>query len=85
MKLRDLLDFKQKQANVSEAHSARQQAEEAKNQGQSIMVFTIITIIFVSTLNGHSYQNLNSHLTATIVLHCCNLQYECNRDQWSGE
>ena len=52
MKLRDLLDFKQKQANVSEAHSARQQAEQAKNQGQSIMVFTIITIIFVSTLNG---------------------------------
>jgi len=39
-KLEDLLDLKQKQANVSEARSAR-------ISGNSITVFTIVTIIFL--------------------------------------
>ena len=38
-RLEDLLDLKQKQANVSEARSAR-------ISGNSITVFTIVTIIF---------------------------------------
>ncbi|KAH8585559.1 hypothetical protein B0O99DRAFT_603206 [Bisporella sp. PMI_857] len=59
--LRDLLDLKQKQASVIEARSARKevkassdQAEEfvslaygAVRQGRSIMLFTIVTIIFL--------------------------------------
>lgn len=40
MKLEDLLDLKQKQANVSEARSAR-------ISGNSITVFTIVTVIFL--------------------------------------
>jgi Mg2+ and Co2+ transporter CorA len=40
MQLVDLLDLKQKQANVSEARSTRR-------SGNSITVFTIVTIIFL--------------------------------------
>jgi len=52
--IRDLLELKQKQANISEARSARQsaeegakQAEETTKQGFSIMLFTIVTILFL--------------------------------------
>jgi len=59
--LRDLLDLKQKQASVIEARSARKDAQassdqaaastslayEAVKQGWSIMLFTIVTIIFL--------------------------------------
>jgi hypothetical protein len=60
--LQDLLDLKQKQASVIEARSARRDAKasadqaeastslayETVRQGWSIMVFTIVTIIFVT-------------------------------------
>ncbi|OMP88806.1 Ankyrin-2 [Diplodia seriata] len=42
-----LLDLKQKQANLWEARSSREGAEEAAKQGKTILVFTIITIIFL--------------------------------------
>lgn len=59
--LRHLIDLKQKQANFSEAISTRelarqtaentelqiQQARETTRQGQTLMVFTVVTIIFV--------------------------------------
>ena len=44
---KDLLDMKQKQANVVEAHLAREQTEVAAEQSRSVMVFTIFTIIFL--------------------------------------
>jgi Mg2+ and Co2+ transporter CorA len=54
--LNHLLDLKQKNANISEAVESRKQAvqtriqaEETTKQGRTIMVFTIVTIIFVST------------------------------------
>jgi Mg2+ and Co2+ transporter CorA len=61
-KLQDLLDLKQKQASVIEARAARKDAKssadqaeastsltyETVKQGWSIMIFTIVTIIFVS-------------------------------------
>ncbi|CZR64777.1 uncharacterized protein PAC_14676 [Phialocephala subalpina] len=43
----DLLDLKQKQASVSEAYSARQEARESARQGKTILVFTIVTIVFL--------------------------------------
>ncbi|KAE8151169.1 hypothetical protein BDV25DRAFT_139154 [Aspergillus avenaceus] len=43
----NLLDLKQKQANVDESRITRWQAEVAQNQSQSIMVFTIFTVIFL--------------------------------------
>ncbi|KAE9362676.1 hypothetical protein N431DRAFT_144786 [Stipitochalara longipes BDJ] len=52
--LQDLLDLKSKQANVSEARSQRHQAEaavqqgkEIAKQGKAIILFTIITIVFL--------------------------------------
>ncbi|KAK1757198.1 hypothetical protein QBC47DRAFT_412517 [Echria macrotheca] len=43
----DILDLKQKQATVSQALSARQESKEAEKQGQTLLLFTIITIIFL--------------------------------------
>ena len=43
----DLLDLKQKHANAFEARFARDQAAGTARQGQTIMVFTIVTVIFL--------------------------------------
>ncbi|RHZ62320.1 ankyrin repeat protein [Aspergillus thermomutatus] len=43
----DLLDLKQKHANAFEARFARDQAAGTTRQGKTIMVFTIVTIIFL--------------------------------------
>ena len=43
----DLLDVKQKHANAIEARYAREQASDTARQGQTIMVFTIVTVIFL--------------------------------------
>lgn len=45
--LNHLLDLKQKHANISEAIQARKQAEQATKQGRIILVFTIVTVIFL--------------------------------------
>ncbi len=45
-----LLGLKQQQAGVIQARKAVQQTEETLKQGRSIMLFTVITIIFVSGL-----------------------------------
>lgn len=45
--LTHLLDLKQKHANAFEARFARDQAVTAGRQGQTVMVFTIVTIIFL--------------------------------------
>lgn len=44
---KDLLDMKQKQANIVESHLAREQTEVAADQSRSVMIFTIFTIIFL--------------------------------------
>jgi len=46
--LKDLLTLKQQQAGVIEAREAVKQAALTLKQGQSIMLFTVVTIIFVS-------------------------------------
>ena len=45
--LNHLLDLKQKQANAWEARFAREGGEEVAKQGMTILVFTIVTIIFL--------------------------------------
>lgn len=47
-KLRELLDMKQQQANIIEAKAAIRRADESVLQGRSIVVFTVVTIFFVS-------------------------------------
>ena len=46
-KLKDLLTLKQQQAGVIEAREAVMQGRQTLKQGQSIMIFTVVTIIFV--------------------------------------
>jgi hypothetical protein len=48
LKLNNLLDLKVKQATVFEAQLSRMAALDTARQGQTILVFTIVTIIFVS-------------------------------------
>ncbi|KAF2446612.1 hypothetical protein P171DRAFT_462843 [Karstenula rhodostoma CBS 690.94] len=62
----DLLDLKQKHANALEARFARDQAAGTARQSQTIMVFTIVTIIFlplsfiaaIFTINVREYPHL---------------------------
>ncbi|KAI1822727.1 hypothetical protein F4861DRAFT_373459 [Xylaria intraflava] len=42
-----LLDLRQKHANLSEAISARTSSENTARQGRTILVFTVVTIIFL--------------------------------------
>jgi hypothetical protein len=68
-KLNHLLDLKQKQANIDEASSASKQAQEATrqaqetaNQGKAILVFTVVTVIFVSPpISTVSFLSINIH------------------------
>jgi hypothetical protein len=46
------LNLKQQQANVLEARVSRNQAISSGEQSKTIMVFTIVTIIFVSLIVG---------------------------------
>ncbi|CAG7953200.1 unnamed protein product [Penicillium salamii] len=46
-----LLDLKQKRANIVEAEFTRQQSHDTAVQSDTIMVFTVVTILFVSS--GH--------------------------------
>ncbi|KAJ5574827.1 hypothetical protein N7450_008726 [Penicillium hetheringtonii] len=63
----DLLDLKQKHANAFEARFARDQAAGTTRQSKTIMVFTIVTIIFlplsfitsIFTINMKEFDNLN--------------------------
>ncbi|KAL2130693.1 hypothetical protein VTI74DRAFT_6080 [Chaetomium olivicolor] len=67
--LKDLLTLKQQQAGVIEAREAVKQAQLTLKQGQSIMIFTIVTIIFLplsfcASLFGMNAAELNdSHLS----------------------
>ncbi|KAI0000093.1 hypothetical protein F4779DRAFT_604959 [Xylariaceae sp. FL0662B] len=42
-----LLDLKQRQANLWEARSSREESEETTRQGNTLMVFTTVTIVFL--------------------------------------
>ncbi|KAH6693606.1 hypothetical protein F5X68DRAFT_247974 [Plectosphaerella plurivora] len=55
--IKELLSLKQQQASVVQAYESVRQAEETVKQGRSIMMFTIVTIIFVgaSSRRGTSY------------------------------
>lgn len=57
--LTDLLDLKQKHSNALEARFASEQALAAAKEGQTVMVFTIVTIIFLPMSFIASYFGIN--------------------------
>ena len=57
---KELLDMKQKQANIVEAHLAREQNEVAADQSRSVMIFTVFTIIFLPLSFFASVFGINS-------------------------
>ncbi|KUI64462.1 Ankyrin-3 [Cytospora mali] len=57
--LTNLLDLKQKHSNALEARFAREQAISAAKQGQTIMVFTIVTIVFLPMSFIASFFSIN--------------------------
>ncbi|KAI1650869.1 uncharacterized protein F4817DRAFT_326027 [Daldinia loculata] len=67
--LTDLLDLKQKHSNALEARFAGDQAVIAAKQGQTIMVFTIVTIIFLpmSFIAGFFAINLQEWQEGTLL------------------
>ncbi|RSL68709.1 hypothetical protein CEP54_002752 [Fusarium duplospermum] len=69
----DLLDLKQKQATVFQAVLASQESREAERQGQTIMLFTIVTVIFVSVertthARGFGVQDVPDVIPLTVPL-----------------
>lgn len=82
--VRELLDMKQQQANIIEAKAAIRRADESVTQGRSIVVFTVVTIFFVSTLRSPPVNTLGkprltlTAIVATLVLHF-HLWHECCR------
>ena len=42
------MDLKQKQASLAEAYYARESARDTARQGKTVIVFTVVTILFVS-------------------------------------
>jgi len=51
LQLNHLLDLKQKQANLDEAAASSEEAKTAAVQNQAVLVFTVVTVIFVSCSN----------------------------------
>ncbi|PSS00996.1 hypothetical protein BD289DRAFT_423157 [Coniella lustricola] len=72
MSLTNLLDLKQKHSNALEARFAREQAIIAAKQGQTIMVFTIVTIIFlpmsfIAAFFAINFEDWGNRLTMSYV------------------
>ncbi|KAH8434138.1 uncharacterized protein LDX57_011776 [Aspergillus melleus] len=79
-----LLDIKQEQANIDESRMARWQAEVTRDQSQSVMVFTIFTVMFVASLSlplGISADDQNSFLPLSFFTSL----FGINVREWSGE
>lgn len=55
----NLLDLKQKEANIDEARSSRRNAEETASQGRTLMIFTVVTIVFAPLSFFTSYFGMN--------------------------
>jgi hypothetical protein len=72
-----LLDLKQKQASVSEADYARQEAVETTSQGRIILVFTSVTIVFVSSYAVCTlWDDTYGWISATAFIHLGDIQHE---------
>jgi len=50
VQLHRLIDLKQQQASLAEAYYARESAKDTASQGRTVLIFTVVTIIFCETL-----------------------------------
>jgi len=86
--LKDLLALKQQQAGVVEAREAVKQGEETLKQGRSIMLFTIVTIIFVRhsplPLLRDVEKQADKNVASTVILHR-SLWYEYHQSHRSDQ
>ena len=46
VQLHRLIDLKQQQASLAEAYYARESAKDTASQGRTVLIFTVVTIIF---------------------------------------
>lgn len=91
IQVENLLDLKQKQANVDESRLARWEAEVTQSQSRAVMVFTIFTVMSVE----HSgYQRTPippampanpSTLISFLPLSFFTSLFGINAREWSGE
>ncbi|PWY85963.1 hypothetical protein BO70DRAFT_360783 [Aspergillus heteromorphus CBS 117.55] len=72
--VQNLLDLRQKQASILEAEYARIQAEDTGKQANTVMVFTIITIIFAPL----------SFLTSLFALNVTNFPHDSGNVEYQG-
>jgi uncharacterized protein YoxC len=73
----ELISLKQQQAGVVQAYQATKQGQETAMQGKAIMVFTVMTIIFVSTVFLICMTpNHTSDFSVTAIIHVKSLRYE---------
>lgn len=56
VKTRVTLDFKLKQASIDQATAGVEQGRLAVDQGSVVMIFTLVTIIFVSIFHSSNSQ-----------------------------
>ena len=66
LQLKDLLNLKQQQANVLEARVSRNEAISSGEQSKTIMVFTIVTIVFVRPVGHRLYMGSPTPTSAVI-------------------
>jgi hypothetical protein len=70
------MDLKQKQASLTEALYARESARDTARQGKTVIVFTVVTIIFVSTSSKILWNEARADgRKASRILHSSNLCY----------
>lgn len=72
--LSTLLDLKQKQANIFEAEYTRKQSEDTAIQGDTVMVFTVVTILFLPA----------SFLTSLFALNVSDFPHEDGNVSYQG-
>jgi hypothetical protein len=79
-RLEDLLDTKNRYAGIVSAWEAVANSVEQSNQGKSIMLFSVLSIIFVSPPPSHPQPCapfvLTTHPTAPPLLHHLHLRHE---------
>jgi len=51
-----LLDLKSNAASLAEAKSGAKEAQVATTQGRAVMLFTIVTVIFVSSITTLTFK-----------------------------